>query len=236
MGAVYKILNLVTGDEYIGSTKRLDNRKWCHVFHLKNNKHHSPILQNAWNKYGAHNFDFIIIEEVIDTQLLLQREQFWMDERMPRYNVAKKAGSPLGTKHTDQSRKNMSLAHLGKKLSPESIAKRSLKQSGANHWAFGKVRSDKDKKNVSIGVKKHYADGGKHWNKGNTLSQEMRDRISKKLMKPISQYNKNGELMYEWESSKTAGEATGIQNVNITQCAKGHHKTAGGFTWKYKNV
>ncbi len=127
---IYVIKNLITNDIYVGSSVNFTYRKWCHIRDLNNNKHHSPILQNSWNKYGKNNFIFEIIKKVKETNNLIQQEQHYIDILKPRYNISKTAGSPLGVKHTKESRKNMSIAHLGKKLSPESIKKRSLKQKG----------------------------------------------------------------------------------------------------------
>ena len=30
---------------------------------LRNNKHFNQYLQNAWNKYGEKNFEFVVIED-----------------------------------------------------------------------------------------------------------------------------------------------------------------------------
>ena len=78
---------------------------------LKKNKHHSPILQNYWNKYGEDAFSFKIIEEIFEDEQLLVREQYYIDSLNPKFNCSKTAGSPLGVKHTLQSRINMSNAH-----------------------------------------------------------------------------------------------------------------------------
>lgn len=117
MKAIYRIQNLKTGDFYVGSSNDFTYRKWCHIRDLNQRKHHSPILQNSWNKHGEDAFLFAIVEIIQDSLELVKREQYYLDLWNPRYNVCKLAGSPLGIKHTYQAKMNMSLAH--KKLTKE---------------------------------------------------------------------------------------------------------------------
>lgn len=58
--------------------------------------------------------------------------------------------------------------------------------------------------------------------------------IAEKNRKPIIQFDKNGTFVKEWQSLKEAGETLNIRSSNITNCAKGREKSAGGFVWKYK--
>jgi group I intron endonuclease len=140
MKAIYRIQNLKTGDFYIGSSADYIYRKWCHLRDLRAGKHHSPILQNSWNKHGENSFLFAIVEE---TDNLIEREQFYLDTLNPRYNICKKAGSPLGIKHTYEARLHMSLAHKGKKLSPESVAKRTATVLGVKRSEGAKLNMSK---------------------------------------------------------------------------------------------
>ncbi len=70
-------------------------------------------IQRAWNKYGEDSFVFEILL-YCDPENCLMYEQLVMDHYGPEYNMAKIAGSPIGTKHTAKSKLNMRLAHLGK--------------------------------------------------------------------------------------------------------------------------
>lgn len=43
------------------------------------------------------------------------REQFYIDLLRPKYNLLQVAGSRFGTKHSDETRKKMSLSQIGHK-------------------------------------------------------------------------------------------------------------------------
>ncbi len=74
MSGIYKILNKSNNKCYIGSTINFNDRRNLHFSKLKRGKHHSIILQRAYDKYGIDNFEFIILEEC-ENDNLLEREQ-----------------------------------------------------------------------------------------------------------------------------------------------------------------
>lgn len=127
---IYSIRNTKTGKLYIGSAVRISRRWDRHRHMLRNGSHHSPILQAAYNKYGAPAFDWNIIEYVDDKKQLLAREQFWLDFFNPVYNVSSVATSVLGVKRSDEARLRMSLAQKGKKQSLATIERRSAALKG----------------------------------------------------------------------------------------------------------
>ena len=234
MMCIYKIENLKTNEIYVGSAINLAKRKYYHLYDLKNNKHHSIILQNSYNKHGVENFEFFILEEISEKENLIIREQYYIDSLNPKYNCSRVAGSPLGVKHSLEARLNMSKAHLGKKLSPESIAKRTLKQSGENHYGSGKERTNDVKKKISDGNKKAFENGRVHPNLGKNVSNDVKLKISETSMKPILQYSKTGEFIKEWKGAPIASKKLNINKSNINQACNGKLKTSGGFIWKFK--
>ena len=59
---IYCIRNLVNNHLYIGSSIMLTKRYKEHRLKLSTNKHHCIILQNAINKYGIDNFEFVVLK------------------------------------------------------------------------------------------------------------------------------------------------------------------------------
>src|SRR5216684_1737979 len=58
---IYKITCTANKKIYIGSAVNLYHRKGQHFSDLRQNKHHNPIMQNAWNKYGEQAFIFEVL-------------------------------------------------------------------------------------------------------------------------------------------------------------------------------
>lgn len=122
---VYRIHCTVNGRNYVGSAARCFIHRWrMHLHQLRNGKHHSPILQRSWIKYGESSFVFEIIE-LCDPVICVEREQYYIDklkaaDRNFRFNISPTAGSPLGVKHTPESCLKKSIANKGRKMPPKS--------------------------------------------------------------------------------------------------------------------
>ena len=71
---VYAIINNITGAIYIGSSIDIRIRLVQHL--VTNNT--NDYLQNALKKYRLENFTFAVVE-FCDSQVLLQREQYYID-------------------------------------------------------------------------------------------------------------------------------------------------------------
>jgi predicted GIY-YIG superfamily endonuclease len=87
-GYIYAIKNIQNNKLYIGSTNNFVLRKDTHLYKLRHNDHHCSHLQNAWNKYGANSFEFIILEkfENISRSDLYKIEQTYLTQHAPEYN------------------------------------------------------------------------------------------------------------------------------------------------------
>lgn len=139
---IYQIRNIIDGKFYIGSSADIVKRWNEHRNRLNKSQHHSQYLQNAWNKYGKENFVFEIVEKAGDKDLLLDREQHYIDTKRPQYNISRIAGSPLGVRRSSQTKEKLSKINKGKKLSEET----KKKLSKANK---GKILSKSHKKKIS---------------------------------------------------------------------------------------
>lgn len=155
---VYRIVNLVNGKSYVGSTARSFARRFTeHKHFLKSGKHQTITLQRAWNKYGEDFFIFQIIE-TCEPELCLKSEQFWMDFLNPEYNICRVAYSSLGTKSSPETRAKISKALKKHCESPEARARLKSISKLANispeikakfgKWNLGKKRTDATKEKL----------------------------------------------------------------------------------------
>lgn len=117
---VYIIRCKRSGRVYVGSAASTFANRWKgHRSDLRKNKHHSPKLQNAWNKYGEDNFEFKVAEYCLREHVLAQ-EQVYIDYYLQwgkRFllNVCYVAGNCAGLKQTEatkQKRREGMLKHF----------------------------------------------------------------------------------------------------------------------------
>lgn len=101
---IYLIECIPNGKRYIGSATFFTQRLSRHKKDLRSGRHANANLQASWSKYGEKSFRFIELECVLEKQWLVGEEQRWIDEEKPEFNVCKTAGSPLGVKHSAETR------------------------------------------------------------------------------------------------------------------------------------
>lgn len=80
---------------YIGSTIRsIETRVKQHVYHLKKETHCNPILQRVYNMRGM--FEVKILETINCDNIteLRNREQEYLEQHRPLYNISKSAHYP----------------------------------------------------------------------------------------------------------------------------------------------
>jgi hypothetical protein len=102
MKGIYSITNKLNGHRYVGSSINISRRKTEHFNLLRKGVHHSQYLQNAWNKYGESMFIFSSLEFVEDISILIEREQWWIDNTPCEYNASTIAGnSGIGAENSN---------------------------------------------------------------------------------------------------------------------------------------
>ena len=79
MIGIYCILNKVNNKKYYGSSKDILNRFKRHKRDLRNGVHHNIHLQRSWNKHGEESFEFNIILECSEDELLLIEQEYLDD-------------------------------------------------------------------------------------------------------------------------------------------------------------
>lgn len=220
---IYKIINELNGKIYIGSTFCSGGfkRRWTvHKSSLKNNRHPNKHLQHSWNKYGDI-FNFEIIEIIDKKEILIEREQYFIDffksfDDKIGYNISRVASAPmLGLKHTDEAKKKISKASEGNKYALgfiHTIETRKL-MTIARH---NETKETREKRSLSLIGNK------------NSLG------VKPVNIKPIIQLDINDIIIKEWESITEAANFLKLHRANITLVCNGKRNLCGGFKWKYK--
>lgn len=131
---IYSITNTKNGKRYIGSAVRFERRWKGHRVALRRGNHHSRHLQAAWNKYGEGAFQFEVVV-TCEPEDLISQEQFWIDafqsaDQRYGYNASPTAGSPLGVRHSKETKAKVSAANRGRKYSDAVKARMSAAQMG----------------------------------------------------------------------------------------------------------
>jgi group I intron endonuclease len=130
--AIYAIVNEQNGKKYVGSAFALDKRWRQHVSNLRHGRHRNIGLQNAWNKYGEDQFKLVVLEVVEDKEVILAREQHWIDatkccEKQFGYNIREVAGSCKG--NSDEVRELISRVKRGQKRGCSAETRKKISES-----------------------------------------------------------------------------------------------------------
>lgn len=67
------------------------------------------------------------------------------------------------------------------------------------------------------------------------LSPKARQMSIEKRMRPVSQYDDNGNHIRDFDSITAAGRAIARNQSSISMCLAGRRKHCGGYVWKYKD-
>jgi hypothetical protein len=90
----------------------------------------------------------------------------------------------------------------------------------------GSKHSEYTKQKMSLSNSKFKPDGfGVKLRKPKSVTQNL---------KPVLQYNLEGDFIREWGSGKQAAADLKTSQSGISECCKGKYKSSGGFIWKYK--
>lgn len=123
---IYRWTNKNNGNIYVGSSINLSVRFYKYFSLGSLAKSNRPI-DRALLKYGFSGFSLEILEYCERKETLLEREQYYMDNLKPEYNIVERAGSTLGYKHTEESLEKM----RNFVLSEEVLAKKRLATANA---------------------------------------------------------------------------------------------------------
>ena len=172
-----------SGNLYIGPSQNIRKRWREHRNDLKRGRHHSVVLQKAFDKY-QDTLEYTLLL-VCNPKDLVTYEQQYIDFYKPKYNICLIAGSCLGFKHTDETRQKMSEAHKGMPVSEESRRKIALSKIGKPRpqHVIDAVKKALTGRRLSEAKKQNLREkmGGKnHPNWGKKHSEETKAKISEK--------------------------------------------------------
>jgi len=137
---VYRWTNLVNHKSYIGSANDLRTRFYVY-FSVNRLTKSKMTIYKAILKYGYKKFSLDILD-YCNPDVLLEREQYYIDLLKPEYNNLGIAGSSLGYKHTSDTLKKFKIRKFS------DIARTNLAKA-----ATGRVLNKEIKTNISLARK-----------------------------------------------------------------------------------
>lgn len=193
---IYGLKDPLTNDiRYVGKTIGLNRRYNAHIANSKIRKVHSSLwIKSLMNKGVKPE---LVLIETVNEENWIEREKYWISFYRKLYDL---------TNITDGGESNTNYARMGKKNSPEHIAKCVASRTGKSI-----IQTDKEGKR-----KKAIID---YYNK------------NKKL---VYQYDLDGSFIQKWDCAVTAGKELHIAHSGITKCCKNLRKKAGNFIWSFE--
>jgi group I intron endonuclease len=116
--AVYYILNVINGHDYVGSTSDLTERMKYYYSNSRLNRgaiFSNSLICKALLKYGYDSFFVVVLElcDQCDTCSILSLEQNWINSLVPYYNISPTAGSTKGVIRTQEFREKQRVNNTG---------------------------------------------------------------------------------------------------------------------------
>ena len=134
ISAVYKIVNEVTGDFYVGSSKDVKRRWAQHKSSSTWKRHPNSQMYKDMQKYGVDKFRFQILAPVMP-EYLKQVEQEFIDLLHPTYNKNRSNGWDTYKEYDRRYRQkhyNQLCLYNGEKLTLNTLSAR-FRRAGIEH-------------------------------------------------------------------------------------------------------
>lgn len=203
---IYSIICTINGKQYIGCSSNIYSRINYHksVLNRKNIKQDNSYLMEDWHKYGANNFDYIVLEYTAEN--LKDKECYYIElfdtiNRDKGYNL-RRDNSEKGMIPLEETKKKYSEAQIKRFSNIDERIK------------IGKISS-------------------KFWKENPEKKNIMADKVSKSLTKyTIKQFTKDGKLVKEWNRVKDIIKENPTYKVhNIYAVCSGEKPSMYGYVW-----
>lgn len=223
----YVYMHVFPNDKiYVGITSKEPEKRWLKDGYGYRNQ---QVVYSAIKKYGWNNIQHIVIARNISYESAKNIEidlisLYDTTNRKNGYNI-----SPGGDLISEESRKKISMSHIGKRPSEE--ARRKMSESRR-----GKKKSEEHRRKIGES------------NRGRIVSEETRKKISDKAKGrkhdtendprniPILQYDiDTGTLIGRYISFAEAARQTGASRPHINECAKDKRRQEIGCIWIYES-
>ena len=210
------------GKMYVGITKMRPKRRWDCGRGYKENEYFSHAIA----KYGWDNFKHEILLEglTVDEASLAEKIfiGYWdLTNRNKGYNL--ESGGVANWEITEETRRKISEAQIGRKASDETKRKMSEAQK--------KVWEDEDYREYMSQLRKGRVFSDKHKN-NLSIANNYRKR-------PVLQIDKDsGEIINYFDCMISAAKYLSLPNPrkhHIGDCCSGERSIAYGFRWEYAN-
>ena len=231
---VYKIENNINHMIYIGITSQKLRKRW--INHIRPpRKGRISYLQRAIQKYGEDNFTLSIVEELPSSELLEEREKYWISQYncvSPNgYNLT--YGGEIKKIYSEETKRKISLS--SKNRSKESNLKIANARKGKPNLYLKNIPKTKEQREkISKTLKKYFENKNNHPFYGKHHSEETKEKIRKSRVEKHFASKSNVKVMCVetgqiFSTMTEAGKWCGINTVK--ECIYGRQKTAGGYHW-----
>lgn len=219
---IYKWEHKESGRIYVGSAINLSKRFSVYFSkgYLEKNKSYinSAILLHGYSAFSLSILEYIHIVNLdsIETKnLILKREQYFIDMLNPGYNILKIAGSSLGYKHLEEDLLKISLIRSETTHTEETKDKISTAMTGENHPLYGKTHNSETRAKISIARK-----GENHPMFGKNHSAETLLKMSLAKASNVKVINNETNETTVYSSNYKAAEALDCSETTIRNYLK----------------
>lgn len=219
------------GKKYIGITSRRVEERWLNGRGYSRNEHFSSAIK----KYGWKKIKHEILLEGLTEEQAEQKEieliaLYKSNQRKYGYNIAN-GGNAQGT-ISEETKKKMRKAKLGKPLSEEHRKHLSFAQKGRKMSEYNKQRIIEAHKGKPLSEETRRKISDAH--KGKKVDKKLIEKMRDIRRKEVCQYSLDGQLIRVFSSVREVKRILGIESSQISRACNGVQQTSHGYIWRFR--